>query len=344
MAMKRLPILLSLLLGMILTACGGGESIEAPKKNFLDSLYQPSTYRTMLDSIRHYENLNAAELEDFKAFMRENGDFISSEWSYRDINSNAKSFARTMKAPIGMQMEGMTPRTDKKIVEFRLDLNFTNQTDLEVHRFHAQVVWLDEEGKELDRSPRFAVNKTIAPGKSTGMLRLQYAYYRPTGNEMNQPKNEAQRRKVDAMLNMAKSPDSSRFKLDVSDILLENGMTAREFYRLPPKELATKQAAKDWPSPQPLLNWASKNKELVQKLQNPVGPDYLMVTPILTDKYEATHGTYLLFDRIDKFTGFFTGQLHIPSEKIISSPTGKMVLNEVLDFWKWPMELRIYKQ
>jgi hypothetical protein len=121
-------------------------------------------------------------------------------------------------------------------------------------------------------------------------------------------------------------------------------MTAREFYRLPPKELATKQAAKDWPSPQPLLNWASKNKDWVKKLQNPVGPDYLMVTPILTDKYEATHGTYLLFDRIDKFTGFFTGQLHIPSEKIISSPTGKMVLNEVLDFWKWPMELRIYKQ
>lgn len=342
--MKRLPFLLPLLLGMILTACGGSDSTEAPKKDFLDSLYNASTYRTMLDSIRHYENLDATEMDQFKAFMRVNGDYINAEWSYRDIHQNAQSFARTMEAPIAMDIVGMTPRTDKKIVEFRMDLQFKNNTDLNVRRFHAQVVWFDQEGKELDRSPRFAVNKSLEPNQSSRTLRLQYAYYRPTGNEMNQPKNEALRRKVDAMLKMAKSVDSTRFKLEISDLLLENGMTAREYYRLPPKKRSAPQEEIKWPSARPLLSWASKNKDWVEKLKNPVGPHFLMVTPILTDKFEATHGSYLLFDRIDKFTGFFTGQQHIPSSKIISAPTGKMELNEVLDFWKWPMELRIYKQ
>lgn len=344
MAIKRLPLLFSLFWGLMLTACGGSDSSETPKKDFLDSMYNAATYRTMLDSIRIYENLNTGELDQFKAYMRSNGNFINSEWSYRDIHTNAQSFARTMEAPIEMTLEGMTPLTDRKIVEFRMDLDFKNTTDLDVHRFHGQVVWLDEKGGELDRSPRFAVDQSLKPGQSTGRLRLQYAYYRPTGNEMNQPKNEALRRKVDDMLNLAKAKDSSRFKLEISDLLLEGGITAREYFRLPPKKRTASQAAAKWPPARPLLSWASKNKDWIEKLKNPVGPHFLMVTPILTDKFESTHGTYLLFDRIDKFTGFFVGQQHIPSAKIIGAPTGKLVLNEVLDFWKWPMELRIYEQ
>jgi hypothetical protein len=345
MIKTRLLFIFPLLLAVMLTSCGGSGTSESQKKSFLDSLYRPAGYRTMLDSLRIYENLNSGDLDQLKAFMRENADYLTGKWTYRDLHTNAAGYARTMQAPVGMDIQGLTPRTDRKIAEFRFDLKFKNQSGLPLRRFHARVIWIDEEGNELDRSPRFAVDQKLDPDQSTPELRLQYAYYRPTGNEMNETKNEELRRKVDAMLQQAKgkSIDSARFRLEVSDLLLDNGLGVAEYWRMTPQQQAA-APPNSWPAAVPLLSWADKNKDRVAKLQNPVGSQFLMVTPILTDKFEATHGTYLIFDRIDKFSGFFIGQLHIPSEKIIQDPAGKLIHTEVLDFWKWPMEIRIYEQ
>ncbi|MEM6272287.1 MAG: hypothetical protein AAF998_22810 [Bacteroidota bacterium] len=343
--MKRIVFLFCLTLSVLACpSCGDTQAPETAKPNFLDSLYNPARYRALLDSLQRYEILTPVEMDDFKAYMRENGDFITGEWTYGDIHTNAQGSRQMLDAPIGLTINGLTPRTDRKIVEFRFELDFKNVTAVDLQRFHAVLVTLDTEGKELDRSPRFSVAESLAPEQSSGELRLQYAYYRPTGNEMNQPKNERQRRKVDAMLQQARDFDPDNYRLEVSDVLLANGMTARAYWRLRPEDQAQQASAPVRSTQIGLLKWADQNPEWIAKLRDPVSKFYLCPTPILTDKYESTHGPYLIFDRIEKFNGFFTGQKKVPRRKITGSTQGKLLLDEMIDFWGWPTELRIYEQ
>ncbi|HHG85247.1 MAG TPA: hypothetical protein ENJ82_10925 [Bacteroidetes bacterium] len=343
--MKRILFLLPFIVMVLLTACGGGtnDAAKVPDKVFLDSLYRPGTYRGMLDSLKRYENLTADELATFKAFMRKNADYLKGNWTYREIHESAEGFAKLMDAPIGMTVAGLTPRALKKVIEFRFDLNFKNLTAAPIRRFYGQLVWVDGEGKELDRSPRFAVDKNLAPGGEVQNLRLQYAYYRPTGNEMNQAKNERLRRKVDEMKDLAKKFDAKNYRLEVDDVLLENGMSGVEFWRMHP-DSRPKGAAEPEAKEVALLKWAKRNGDWIKKLRNPVSAWYLETLPVLTSKFEATHGRYLLIDRINKFDGFFIRQMHISSTKINEGAKGKLVLNQRIDFWKWPMEIRIYQR
>lgn len=341
--MKRFLLLLPLL--FTLYSCGdkASEASNAPQKDFLDSLYRPGNYRAMLDSLTTFKNLNKEEIADLKGYMQQNADYMDATWRYRDIHESAQAMHAVKKAPIAMTVTGLTPRSDRKIVEFRFDLDFKNQSSETLRRFYAQLVWRDAEGKELDRSPRFAVDKVLEPGAEIKKQRLQYAYYRPTGNEMNQPKNERQRTKVDAMMSLAKKFDAGNYELEVQELMLGNGMTVAEYYRLHPNQRKTVEPREE-KKPIALLKWAERNKDWIKQLKSSVSVYYLETTPVLTTKFEATHGPYLLFDRIDKFNGFFKGQMKIPGSKINQGAKGKMVLHQKIDFWKWPMEIRIYQR
>ena len=75
-----------------------------------------------------------------------------------------------------------------------------------------------------------------------------------------------------------------------------------------------------------------------------MSPYFVEVTPVLTDRGEASHGNYLLYDRIRKIRKVLIVQGKVPSRFIHGSRSkDKLRLMEIVDFWNWPMEVRIYE-
>ncbi|MEM7039956.1 MAG: hypothetical protein AAF570_23485 [Bacteroidota bacterium] len=300
-------------------------------------------YRKHLDSISTYELLPKKEVKRLRDYVGKNRKSIPTSWSYRQINEGRKKAIEMMSDAVGMEVQNLWSRTVKKVVEFRYILKFQNKLDLGISRIRGKVVMLDLDGNVINRSPNFVVAKDLAPGDTIGGLRLEYAYYKPTGNELNDPDNDAFRDSLKWMQAVAASDTSTNFRFKLRDVILENGQTIADYWLTAEAE---RDAMKpDDKKPLALLKWAEANKDILKAVKKPLSGYFLEVTPVLTDHVEDSHGKWLLFDRRTKVVKFFTTQKKIAGSKINPRPKFARLIKEVfIDFCNWPLELRIYKQ
>ena len=187
----------------------------------------------------------------------------------------------------------------------------------------------------------------IAAGAGTAALRLEYALYKPTGNELNDPRNQGVRDTLEQIEQIVKRKDLHAFKFRLHDLTLANGMRPGRFWLLPLEKRAEHPDLPAVPENKhtPLLKWAEIHADWIEKLGPSNSPYNIMLSPVLTDKVEASHGPMLILDRVKKVEDFFVGQKHVSKANVNDATAGKRLLfEEIIDFWNWPMEIRIYEQ
>jgi len=163
------------------------------------------------------------------------------------------------------------------------------------------------------------------------------------GNELNDPRKEAFRDTLDKMVKVAQKYTAKNFRFDLADIRLESGLSPEEeaLGLKPPVGDEASESKRKNPN---IQKWIKDNKEWMDKLNESMSPYFVEVTPVLTDRGEASHGNYLLYDRIRKIRKVLIVQGKVPSRFIHGSRSkDKLRLMEIVDFWNWPMEVRIYE-
>lgn len=332
---------------LFLIGCGGssGEKDTMAETHVLKEKFAPATYSSLLDSAKTSGELSEEDHGLVLGFIRDHATIIPKGHTLQSLLDGAKGLDNMLNDEISVQVTKANITTDRKIYGFHLHVEATNQSETAVSSLRGYLQWLSLEGEVLKNSPVFSMRGKLPPEGKLDKALLQTAYYKPTGNELNDPKLKAWRDTLKLMEKSAGNFDSTRFRFQLTDLRLANGLSPERYWLKPPterEELKTAEAEKVRPAS--LQSWPKKNKEWVEKLTAGLGEHYLEVTPILTNKGEGTHGEYLLFDRINKVEKFFRTQAKVPSRRI--NPTGmdgKLVHFEEVDFWKWPMELRIYE-
>lgn len=346
-AMKPLPIsLVSFLLAvLLLTACQGGTSDQADSRQYLQSEFAPATYPSLLDSAVSSGELTPEARQQTLAFIRSNATVIPAGLTLSNLSEAAEGAAGMKAGALELEVDRVNITTNRKIYGFHLHLTAFNRSEAGVERVRGVIEWLDSEGKLLKTSPRFSIKGPMAPGDSVDQVLLETAYYRPTGNELNDPRLRAWRDTLKLMEQSAGSMQPERFRFRQLDLQLDNGMSVDRYWL----QTAADRKASATAAAQPekvlsLRDWADDHSDWLDKLRAGLGEHYLEITPILTNKGELTHGDYLVFDRIRKVKDFFVKQKKVPGRRInpdVSS--GELVHFSEVDFWKWPMELRIYE-
>lgn len=329
----------------MLTACGGSADSEAAG-GFIDTQFNAKEWKATLDSIDIHKELEPKALKSLRRFIIQHRKHIPESFTYRDIISKSEAITKMEEEGLKMAVTKFWVRTDGKLKEFRLELSATNALDIGVRRFRCDMQIVDAKGEVLYDTPRFGIGDALAPGKSVEPLRLEFAYDRPTGNELNDPRRAKFRKKLDAMEAISKDYTPENFRFTITDIVLENGLSPDKFQLQEAAEMeASKTASAEKQKVLGLLKWVGKNEKLIQKARKAFSPFYIEVTPILTDKGEATHGRELLKDRIGKVESFFIRQKRVPSGAIASRthPRAEVLIDEIIDFWGWPMAIRIWK-
>ncbi len=344
--MNFLKLLAPTLLLLVLTACGNGGTEEAQKAttNYLEEEFAPATYAAFLDSAKSSTEISAEDYDLVMQFIRDHATIIPKGHTLQSLLEGAQGLNFTQTEGVEVMVTKANITTDRKIYGFHLHLEAKNKGDIGIARLRGYMQWLSEEGTVLKNSPVFSLRGELPPGGTLDNVLLQTAYYKPTGNELSDPKNKAWRDTLRSMEKTAGNFDSTRFRFKLVDLRFANGLTPEKYWLRPPAERATlKEEKAEKTRPTSLQKWPKKNKEWMEKLTAGLGGHYLETTPILTNKGELTHGEYLVFDRINKVNKFFATQAKIPTRRI--NPTGingKLVHFEEVDFWKWPTELRIY--
>ncbi len=338
----------SIALMCLICACKGGKQTSAQEGvgGYLDSNYVSKTYRASMDSIQRSSGITPADFKQLQGFMRDYRDSIAGHPTYRQLLESAQGI-KAMQEGIGLHMESMSFITVQKIVEVRLVMTIDNKMDKALGKLRGNIGWLDEKGKQVASSPSFSVVGPVPSQGSVSHLRLEYVLYKATGNELNDPRQQANRDTLEMLEIIAKRKDLSSFRLNVQDFQLANGLRPQQYWLMPIAERAhheDKPAIKN-SDRMPLLKWADLHELWLQKLATNGSPYSLMLSPVLTERVEASHGKNLILDRVGKVHAFFAGQKHIPSANINDGTRGKrLVFEEIIDFWDWPMELRIYQQ
>ena len=338
--------LLTLSLALSLLNCGGSaaESTQSARTNVLQEVFQPATYPALLDSAEGSGELSPADHALLLAFIQQNATAIPAERSLQSLLDGAKGLQHMRTQGLEVRVDKARITSDRKIYGFHLDLVATNATEATIRRARGQIQWLDPEGQVLKTSPTFSIRGDIPPGDSTRDILLETAYYKPTGNELNNAAQKAWRDTLRSMEQGTGAGDPARFRFQLLDLQLANGLSPDRYWLKSADERAS-VAQESVPETRPmgLLDWAKRNPDWISKLGAGLGEHYLVLTPILTNKGELTHGDYLLFDRIRKVRDFFVKQQKVPGRRINpASRDGELVHFEEIDFWKWPMELRIY--
>jgi hypothetical protein len=94
-----------------------------------------------------------------------------------------------------------------------------------------------------------------------------------------------------------------------------------------------------------LMKWVDAQKPLVSQLESHSSDFALMVSPVITKRVEAGNGPKLIEDRTLKVLDFFNIQKRIPRSNMNRGFAGmKLVLAEYVDYWNWPMEIRVYRK
>ena len=343
--MNLLKILLPALFLMVLSACGdGGGETAAAETNLLSEEFAPATYASYLDSAKGSGEIDAADHDLVLGFIRANATVIPKGHTLGSLLDGAKGLSAMESGGVKVMATKANITTDRKIYGFHIHLEAHNETDIAISSLRGYLQWLSEEGDVLKNSPVFSMRGDLPPGGVIDKVLLETAYYRPTGNELSDPNNKAWRDTLKLMEKATGNFDSTRFRFQLVDVQLANGLRPVQYWLKPPAERESlKEAKAETSRPKSLQDWPKRNKDWMEKLTAGLGGHYLEITPILTNKGELTHGEYLLFDRINKVEKFFIRQAKVPSRRV--NPTGiggKLVHFEEVDFWKWPTELRIY--
>lgn len=336
-----LPLLL------FLYACGGNTetTTKAPETHVLKTDFSPSSYSSLLDSARNGGELSEEDHALVLGFIRAHATVIPKGHTLQSLLDGAKGLADMEANGVTVQVTKANMTTDRKIYGFHLHMAAKNNSETGIASLRGYLQWLSVEGDVLKNSPIFSMRGNLPPEGTLEKSLLETAYYRPTGNELNDPKQKAWRDTLKMMEKAVGNFDSTRFRFQLIDMRLANGLRPDQYWLKPPAERAELKTAKaEKTRPAGLQGWPKKNKDWIEKLTVGLGEHYLEITPILTNKGELTHGKYLLFDRINKVQRFFTIQAKVPSRRINpSGMDGKLVHFEEVDFWKWPTELRIYE-
>jgi hypothetical protein len=227
----------------------------------------------------------------------------------------------------------------------RFVLRFENKLAKAIGKFRANIAWLNEKGESVAKTPSFTVVGPIAAGESIAGLRLEYAMYKATGNELNDPKLQALRDTLEVIEEIYKHKDLKAFRIQVLDLELANGINPAAYWLMP---VAEREQLQDKPAVKtsdrtPLLKWADQNEAWIEKLKGYNSPYSLLLSPVLTERVEVSHGKNLILDRVGKVFAFFNGQKQIPRGNIHDATKGrKLEVSEIIDFWDWPIEVRIY--
>ncbi len=333
---------------LVLAACA--EKVEektVAMGGYLDSAYVSKGYRAAMDSIHVSSGISDGDFKQLQSYMREFRDSLQGHPTYRELLDRALGLQEMRKGGVGMKMKSMSLHHVQKLIEVRLVMSFTNELTMPLSGFRGEVSWLDSTDKKVSAAPSFSVIGPILPGDSITDLRLEYVIYKPTGNELNDPRNQAARDTLLMIEEIAKRRDMGSFGFRVLDIHLGNGLTPGQYWSL---DEAGRASADKRPVPEeviktPLLKWVDINEQLVAQLAAHSSDYSLMISPVITTRVEAGNGPKLIADRTQKVFDFFNIQKHVPRSNINQGTAGqKLVETEYVDYWNWPMEIRIYKQ
>jgi hypothetical protein len=341
--MKHLLLIACFALSLLCPACGGSAAGEDQAPNYLDSTFVDADYREKLDAIGQDTRLPKEDREAIRAFVRRHRKRIPVGWTFGQILESANGMKKMRTDGMGLEVLNFARREELRVHEILMELKFKNTLEQGIETVYGDILIVDSAGKRLHASPPFIVQGPLAPGAETGLLRLQYGFERPTGNEMNDPKRHAVRDTLAMVKNFSKHFDASRMRFRVRDILLEGGLSVEDYWLL--DEAGRKAAAKSPLKSVGLLDWADQNAELVKGMATTDGDYYLSVRPVLTDGYESVHGPFLLFDRRLKVVKHFTQNLDVPGNNIDPTGGGNVLHARFkIDFWDWPVELWVYKR
>lgn len=324
-------------------SCGSTADSGAGQASLLDSTFVDASYRDKLDAIGQDASIPAADREAIRTFIRRYRKRIPVGWTFRKILESANGMKKMRSEGMSMEVLNFARREELRVNEILMELKFKNTLDQPIETVYGDILIVDTAGKRLHASPPFIVQGPLEPGAETGLLRLQYGYERPTGNELNDPRRHAMRDTLLMVKEFAKHFDASRMRFRVRDILLDGQLSVEDYWLL--DEAGRKAAAKPPLKQVGLLDWGKQNEELVKGMATTDGDYYLSVRPVLTDGYESVHGPYLLFDRRLKVVKHFTQNLDVPGNNI--DPTGggsNLHSRHKVDFWEWPVELWVYKR
>ncbi len=346
--MKRYVHLCFPLFLLLLTACGGGAAAEeaSSETNYLGEVFAPATYAAHLDSAASSGEISAADKDLLLGFIRANSRVIPAERSLQSLLEGAQGDQEMEAEALRLRIKKINITTDRKVYGFHMQLVGYNESAATLARVRGVVDWLDADGNLLKTSPRFSVAGPVAPGDSVDGILLQTAYYRPTGNELNLPEKKAWRDTLKMMEKSAGNLKAERFRFRQQDVALANGLSTDRFWLLSAEERAAQATeVAETEKVIGLKPWCRENTEWLDQLRAGLGEHYLEITPILTNKGEGTHGEYLIFDRIRKVKEFFTTYHKVPGRRINPGPLGgELAYFTEVDFWGWPMELRIFQQ
>lgn len=345
-----IPVLVLSVLTLIV-ACGNNkeEASGQEARGWLDSAYFSKTYRQAMDSLQQQEPaIEASDLSSLQSFMRDYRDSIQGHPTYGQLLDNAKSLKTIKKSGIGMTVESMNIRKEQKMVEIRFVLKFENKSNLTLDRFSGSLVWLNANKEPICKSPAFTVMGPFKAGDKSESLKLEYAYSKPTGNEMNDPKNAAFRDTLAMMDASYKLKDLSLFDFQFADAQLPGDWALNSYFFRAPEAQQQIAQAQSATKPIQILDWSRQNEVWIQRLQSKDAQYKLAVMPVLTDKTEMGHGKFFIIDRCEKVKAFFTDQKRIPGSHIKCMwpriPGMRMVFNQRMEYWNWPMEIRIFER
>jgi hypothetical protein len=280
--------------------------------------------------------------------MRDFRDSVQGHPTYGQLLENAKALKAIKKDGIGMTVKSLNMHKEQKMVEIRFVLSFENKSNLKLDRFSGTLVWKNAQGESIVKSPSFTVVGPFAPGEKSGELRLEYAYSKPTGNEMNDPKNAAFRDTLAMMEANYKLKDLSLFEFQFADAQLPGDWALNSYFFRDAAAQAEIAKATSSDKTIQILDWSRQNDLWIQRLQQKDAEYKLAVMPVLTDKTEMGHGKFFIIDRCEKVKAFFTDQKRIPGSHIKCMwpriAGMRMVLNKRMEYWNWPMEIRIFER
>lgn len=337
--MKMLRIVCFALSVAGFSSCGSTNEASAPKSsNYLDSTFVSGQRFAVLESLRVSQTVNEDQFQSLKSFtakQRKNFPEGATWGKILEYSTEADDISNS----IAVKLSSASQRTDFKVVEFYFKANVYNHSEHPVRSIRGYFEFLDEEGKGVGNTPTFSIEGPIAPGDSVTGLQLQYAHDKPTGNELSDKKLSEFRDQLDQWVQIAKTKDPERFRFVRLDLELEGGLSPAE-YALG----VTKGADQGGEKKLKLYDWADANKEWMDKLKQPLGGASVVVTPVLTTKWEISHGKWLIFDRIAKVEKYFVANQKVPAQNFNpANPEGRLVKHEIIDFWNWPMEIRLYQ-
>lgn len=340
------PLVALLMSSLCWCACGEEKAADSGPQlgGYLDSAYHSKGYRVAMDSIREGSGIAKEDFKALQNFMRQFRDSIQGHPTYRELLDRAQGLEAMRKGGVEMRVKSMSLRHVQKLVEVRIVMAFQNVTDKPLGGFRAEVEWLGADGKVAAVTPSFSVIGPLPPKDSLTDLRMEYALYKPTGNELNDPRNQARRDTLEAIEEIAKTKNLASFRLRVLDTHLGNGLTPGQYWM---RDKAEREKLDAQPAVKPemvnLLKWADTHEDLVNGLSNHGSDLTLMVSPVITERVEASHGKNLILDRIQKVKDFFHVQKGVNYSKMVSDVGGKrLVRSDYVDYWNWPMEIRVY--